>query len=100
MKTRFGARRRQELRAPKANGKIGEIYVIGVDPEFQGLGLGSQLTLAGLESSHARGADEGMLYVDGANRAAQSMYERLGLRSHPPRPGLSRDIARAGAPTE
>ncbi len=63
----------------KMHGQVGEIYVIGVDPAFQGLGLGSELTLAGLESLHDRGAVEGMLYVDGDNRPAQTTYERLGF---------------------
>jgi mycothiol synthase len=58
---------------------VGEIYVIGVDPDFQGLGLGRQLTLAGLDSIHHRGVDTGMLYVDAANTPARTMYERLGF---------------------
>lgn len=64
-----------------ANGgvAVGEIYVIAVDPDFQGLGLGKQLTLAGLESIEQRGVTAAMLYVDGANTAAVGMYERLGF---------------------
>jgi len=58
---------------------VGEIYVIGVDPDFQGLGLGRQLTLAGLESISARGIVTGMLYVDAENVAAVTLYERLGF---------------------
>jgi mycothiol synthase len=61
---------------------LGEIYVIGIDPDFQGLGLGRELTLAGLDSIADRGIDLGMLYVDGANTPARSMYERLGFTVH------------------
>ena len=56
-----------------------EIYVIGVDPDYQGLGLGSQLTLAGLDHMVARGASEALLYVAAENTAATAMYERLGF---------------------
>lgn len=58
---------------------LGEIYVVGVDPDFQGLGLGRSLTLAGLDSIARWGIGVGMLYVDAANTAAVTMYERLGF---------------------
>ena len=56
-----------------------EIYIIGVDPAFQGLGLGTQLTLAGLDHMVDRGASEALLYVAAENTAATKMYERLGF---------------------
>ena len=58
---------------------IGEIYVIGVDPDFQGLRLGKPLVLAGLDSLARRGAGIGMLYVDAANQAALRLYQDLGF---------------------
>jgi mycothiol synthase len=61
---------------------LGEIYVIGVDPDFQGLGLGRELTLAGLDSIARRGVKFGMLYVDAANAPALAMYEQLGFTVH------------------
>lgn len=61
---------------------VGEIYVIAVDPDFHGLGLGSQLTLAGLDRIAARGITVGNLYVDAANTTAVAMYERLGFTVH------------------
>lgn len=57
----------------------GEIYVIAVDPDFAGLGLGKAMTLAGLDSIAARGVTTGMLYVDGGNHVAHSMYAKLGF---------------------
>jgi mycothiol synthase len=58
---------------------IGEIYVIGVDPDFQGHRLGRPLVVAGLDSLARRGAGIGMLYVDAANRSAMRLYRDLGF---------------------
>ncbi len=59
--------------------ELGEIYVIAVDPDFQGHGLGRQLVLAGLASLYDRGVKTGMLYVDHDNEAARRLYFSLGF---------------------
>jgi mycothiol synthase len=60
---------------------LGEVYVVGLDPAYQGRGLGSVLTLAGLRYLRARGLDEVILYVDGDNAPAIATYGRLGFET-------------------
>jgi mycothiol synthase len=58
---------------------IGEVYVVGVDPDAQGLGLGRALTIVGLQHLRSQGLTEAMLYVESDNRAAIHVYESLGF---------------------
>ena len=59
--------------------ELGEVYVVGIDPESQGLGLGSALTRAGLEHLADRGIDEVILYVEADNEKAIRLYSGLGF---------------------
>jgi len=61
---------------------MGEIYVIAVDPDFHGLGLGSGLSRAGLHYLHGMGLSRAMLYVESDNDAANRVYERIGFTHH------------------
>ncbi len=58
---------------------LGEIFAIGVDPDFHGRGLGVPMTASGLEWLGARGLGVGMLYVESDNVPAIRTYERLGF---------------------
>ena len=58
---------------------FGEVYVVAVDPQERGTGLGRTLTLLGLNHLRSLDLDQAMLYVDASNTAAISLYEGLGF---------------------
>jgi mycothiol synthase len=85
-------------------GRLGEVYVLGVDPSAQGRGLGQLLTAIGVESLARRLSgpeDPGgpatevivLLYVESDNVAAVRTYQRQGFTTY------SVDTAYAPAPT-
>lgn len=57
----------------------GEIYVLGVDPDHQGRGLGRLMTDVGLAHLARAGATRAVLYVEGDNAPALATYERSGF---------------------
>ena len=65
--------------SPPAATALGEIYVIGVDPDFHGQGLGVPMTASGLAWLAEQGLEVGMLYVESDNVPAIRTYERLGF---------------------
>jgi mycothiol synthase len=58
---------------------LGEVYVVGIDPASQGLGLGKVLVDAGLRHLRDGGADDVLLYVESDNVPAVRLYEGLGF---------------------
>ena len=71
---------------------IGEVYVVGVDPDAQGLGLGSALTRLGLVHLQRQGIRTVDLYVEGDNEPALAVYRRLGFET------AARDVMYARQP--
>lgn len=79
--------------------RLGEIFVIAVDPDFHGRGLGRRLTVAGLAHLASKGIDAGMLFVEHDNEPAMALYTDLGFREHHSHrwwglPGSTRPAAR------
>jgi mycothiol synthase len=54
----------------------GEVYVLGVAPRAQSLGLGRGLLIRGLRHLFDQGSPYVLLYVDGDNPSAMRLYER------------------------
>lgn len=59
--------------------EFGEVYVVGVDPAYQGRGLASPLTDLGLAHLARQGSQIAELYVDADNVAAVRTYESAGF---------------------
>ena len=62
--------------------EMGEFYVVGVAPEWQGRGLGRELVAAGLARLAERGIREASLYVEGDNAPALRLYRSFGFEQH------------------
>jgi mycothiol synthase len=62
---------------PQVRATEGEVYVVAVDPAYQGMGLGRIVTVLGLAHLRQQGLTEAMLYVDADNLAAVATYTRL-----------------------
>ena len=59
--------------------RFGEIYVISVDPQFQGRGLGRVMLSQGLQYLRQRGVHRAVLFVDADNVSAQALYRNFGF---------------------
>ena len=78
-----GPRRPRPQNAPSDSWRpLGEIFVIGVDPEYAGKGLGRPLALAGLARLHERGLTTGSLFVAAENERALRLYRGIGFTVH------------------
>ncbi len=60
---------------------VGEVYVVGVHPAYQGRGLGRSVTLIGLHHMARRGCRTVRLYVEADNAPALRVYRTLGFRT-------------------
>jgi mycothiol synthase len=58
---------------------VGEVYVLAVDPDLAGSGLGRALVQSGLANLADRGAVTAQAWVDAANDAAVGLYRSMGL---------------------
>ena len=63
----------------ETEGRLGEVYVVGVDPRIHAKGVGKALTIEGMRRMVAAGAETIELYVESDNAPALGLYERLGF---------------------
>jgi mycothiol synthase len=58
---------------------LGEIYVLAVNPDYKGQGVGRDLTITGLNYLKYQGLNNVMLYVGVENQPAFDLYKSLGF---------------------
>jgi mycothiol synthase len=63
----------------KTKTRIGEIHMIGVDPDFRGRRLGRIILLAGLSHLKRKGIEKVELTADAEDPAARRLYESAGF---------------------
>lgn len=64
------------------SGTVGELYVVGVDPDHQREGLGRHLVTAGLSRLRELGIRSASLYVEADNVGAVKLYETFGFSQY------------------
>ncbi|TRZ86718.1 MAG: GNAT family N-acetyltransferase [Streptomycetaceae bacterium] len=57
----------------------GELYIVGVDPDFAGHGVGRAVSIAAMNYLLAQGIKDAMLYVDADNEKGLALYTGLGF---------------------
>ena len=68
------------FRTPNPSSKTGCIGMMGVHPNYRGLGLGKNILLAGLQYLSATGVDSVKLEVDSINISAIKIYSDVGFQ--------------------
>jgi len=58
---------------------LGEIYVLAINPDYRGQGVGRDLTITGLNYLKYQGLKNVMLYVGVENKPAFNLYKSLGF---------------------
>jgi mycothiol synthase len=58
---------------------VGELFVIGVDPDEHSKGVGKAICTVGLKYLKAKGVTLAILYVDADNEAGKGLYTALGF---------------------
>jgi mycothiol synthase len=65
---------------PHKDKQEGRIYMLGVDPDYRGKGIGKRLLLAGLARLRSKGVRVAVLTVDSENEAACALYRSVGFK--------------------
>ena len=58
----------------------GQIFMLGVDPDYRGKAVGKGVLLAGLSYLKSRGLQVAELTVDSRNQAACALYRSVGFK--------------------
>jgi len=57
----------------------GQIFMLGVDPDYRGRGIGKRVLLAGLSHLKSKGLQIAELSVDDENKEARALYQSVGF---------------------
>ncbi len=68
------------IREGNAGDGTGQVFMLGVDPDYRGRGLGKGILIAGLSHLQSKGFQVAELTVDQRNKAACSLYRSLGFK--------------------